>query len=102
MAPQSSGEEPNAWHSTEMAGTGKWSDPYSFIEDQFSIEKGVGASRIERNFSMLDGMAFEQGGANKVGIPSEALSEKAKVLNNAMEDFRKKRDADLPAPINRI
>jgi hypothetical protein len=84
-----------------MAGTGKWSDPYSFIEDQFSIQDGVGASRIERNFTMLDGMSYNQGGAVKAA-PKEQVSEKARALNSAMEDFRKKRDADLPAPINRL
>lgn len=98
---ESDGLEPNAWHSTEMAGTGKWSDPYSFIEDQFSIQDGVGASRIERNFTMLDGMSYNQGGAVKAA-PKEQVSEKARALNSAMEDFRKKRDADLPAPINRL
>jgi len=97
------GEEPNAWHSQEMSGSGKWSDGYSFIEDNFSIQDGVGASRIERNFTLLDGMAFAQGGAVKApAAPAEAVSEKARALNNAMEDFRKKRDADLPASINRI
>lgn len=102
VIPQTTDGEPNAWHSTEMAGTGKWSDPYSYIEDQFSIKDGVGASRIERNFTMLDGMSFSQGGAVKVAPPAEAVSEKARALNNAMEDFRKKRDADTPAPINRL
>ena len=85
-----------------MAGTGKWSDPYSFIEDQFSIKDGVGASRIERNFTMLDGMSYNEGGSVKSAPPSEQVSEKARALNNAMEDFRKKRDADMPAPINRL
>ena len=98
----SGGDEPNAWHSQEMSGTGKWSDGYSFIEDDFSIKDGVGASRIERNFTLLDGMAFAQGGAQKKAEPSAPVSEKARALNNAMEDFRKKRDADLPASINRI
>lgn len=102
VVPQSADGEPNAWHSTEMAGTGKWSDPYSFIEDQFSIQDGVGASRIERNFTMLDGMSYSQGGAVKSAPPAEAVSEKARALNSAMEDFRKKRDADMPAPLNRI
>ena len=98
----SGGDEPNAWHSQEMSGTGKWSDGYSFIEDDFSIKDGVGASRIERNFTLLDGMAFSQGGAQKKSEPAAPVSEKARALNNAMEDFRKKRDADLPASINRI
>jgi hypothetical protein len=48
-------------------------------------------------------MSFSQGGAVKApAAPAEAVSEKARALNNAMEDFRKKRDADLPASINRI
>lgn len=96
------GDEPNAWHSQEMSGTGKWSDGYSFIDDDFSIKDGVGASRIERNFTLLDGMSFAQGGAQKKSEPAAPISEKARALNNAMEDFRKKRDADLPAPINRM
>lgn len=102
VANPTGGDEPNAWHSQEMSGTGKWSDGYSFIEDDFSIKDGVGASRIERNFTLLDGMAFAQGGAQKKAEPSAPVSEKARALNNAMEDFRKKRDADLPASINRI
>lgn len=102
VANPSSSDEPNAWHSQEMSGTGKWSDGYSFIEDDFSIKDGVGASRIERNFTLLDGMAFAQGGAQKKAESSAPVSEKARALNNAMEDFRKKRDADLPASINRI
>lgn len=94
--------DPLAWHGNEMSGTGKWSDGYSFIEDNFSIADGVGASRIERNFALLDGMAYSEGGAQKTAPPPEKVSEKARALNSAMEDFKKKRDQDLPASINRI
>jgi hypothetical protein len=102
VTPPQSSDEPNAWHSNEMSGTGKWSDGYSYIDDIFSIQDGIGASRIERNFSMIDGMSYTEGGAIKKAPPAEPVSEKARALNSAMEDFRKKRDADLPAPINRI
>jgi hypothetical protein len=48
-------------------------------------------------------MSFTEGGADKKSAPAAAVvSEKARALNNAMEDFRKKRDADLPVQINRI
>lgn len=102
VEPPPATDEPNAWHTSEMSGTGKWSDGYSFIDDVFSIADGVGASRIERNFALLDGMSYNQGGAVKKAAPAEPVSEKAKALNNAMEDFRKKRDADIPVSINRI
>jgi hypothetical protein len=101
VTPQSSDVEPSAYHTAEMAGTGKWSDAYSFIEDQFSIEKGVGTSRIERNFTVLDGMSFSAGGNTVQSAPAEKVSEKAQALNSAVEAFRKARDSDLPAPIAR-
>jgi hypothetical protein len=94
-------DDPMAWHVNEMSGTGKWSDGYSFIEDNFSIAEGVGASRIERNFALLDGMSYSEGGDKKSAKPPEQVSEKARMLNSAMEDFKKKRDADMPS-INRI
>ena len=102
VTPPGAETDPLAWHTSEMSGTGKWSDGYSFIEDNFSIADGVGASRIERNFSVLDGMAYSQGGAAKTAPPPEKVSEKARALNSAMEDFKKKRDQDIPASINRI
>jgi hypothetical protein len=94
--------DPLAWHGSEMSGTGKWSDGYSFIEDEFSIADGKGASRIERNFALLDGMGYSEGGAQKTAPPAEKVSQKAQALNSAMEDFKKKRDMDLPASITRI
>jgi hypothetical protein len=83
-----------AWNSNEIGGTGKWSDAYSFIEDEFSIEKGTGGSRFERNFSLLDD------GTPAGGPPATPAqqSEKAKALNSAFDTFRKQRDQDLPAP----
>jgi hypothetical protein len=90
-------ESEPVWNSMELSSGNKWSDAYSFIEDQFSIEKGTGGSRFERNFSLLDdGMTNH----NSAG-PKEPMSEKAKVLNNAFDDFRKQRDADLPGPMAR-
>jgi len=87
------GEEP-LWSSAEIATSNKWSDAYSFIDDQFSIEKGTGGSRFERNFSLLDPIQEEK------AKPSQQ-SEKAKALNNAFDDFRKQRDSDLPGPVMR-
>lgn len=96
----SSGDvDPMAYHTAEMAGTGKWSDAYSFLDDNFSIEKGQGSSRIERNFAVLDGMGY--GGAPAAPPPPEKMSEKARVLNSAFDDFRKQRDSDLPGPMAR-
>ena len=86
-------EEEPMWSSAETATSNKWSDGYSFIEDQFSIEKGTGGSRFERNFSLLDNVT-------EVSKPSPQ-SEKAKALNNAFDDFRKQRDSDLPGPVMR-
>lgn len=95
---QPSAESEPIWNSMELSSGNKWSDAYSFIEDQFSIEKGTGGSRFERNFSLLDdGMTNH----NSAG-PKEPMSEKAKVLNNAFDDFRKQRDADLPGPMARL
>jgi hypothetical protein len=96
----SNGEEVGAYHTAEMAGSGKWSDAYSFLDDQFSIEKGQGSSRIERNFAVLDGMGYG-GGASSAPPPPENVSEKARVLNSAFDDFRKQRDSDLPGPMAR-
>lgn len=80
--------EPEAL-SAEISGGNRWSDPYSFIDDQFSIEKGTGGSRFERNFSLLD--------ANDVEPPKPTKeSEKAKALNSALDNYRKQRDADMP------
>ena len=87
-------EEEPLWNSAELATSNKWSDGYSFIDDQFSIEKGTGGSRFERNFSLLDETPAEQ------AKPSQQ-SEKAKALNNAFDDFRKQRDSDLPGPVMR-
>jgi len=78
-----------------MAGTGKWSDGYSFIEDEFSIEKGSGRSRIERNFEVIDGSPVP--GAPGPQAVQTKESEKARALNSAFDDFRKQRDQDLPA-----
>jgi len=100
-APVAAGEdEPLGWHSAEMAGTGKWSDGYSFIEDEFSIEKGSGRSRIERNFEVIDGSPVP--GASGPQPVQTKESEKARALNSAFDDFRKQRDQDLPgAPARR-
>jgi len=81
------------WSSAETASSNRWSDGYSFIEDQFSIEKGTGGSRFERNFSLL-----EQEPETTKPSPQ---SEKAKALNSAFDDFRKQRDSDLPGPVMR-
>ena len=83
-----------AWNSNEIGGTGKWSDAYSFIEDEFSIEKGTGGSRFERNFSLLDDAPPE--GRAPSAAPQQ--SEKAKALNSAFDTFRKNRDQDIPLP----
>jgi len=89
-------EEPLGWHSAEMAGTGKWSDGYSFLEDEFSIEKGVGRSRIERNFEVI-GNEPVPGSSGPAAVATKE-SEKARALNSAFDDFRKQRDQDLPGP----
>lgn len=93
VAKQSSEEEP-LWSSVELASSNKWSDAYSFIDDQFSIEKGTGGSRFERNFSLLDQVP-------EVAKPASQQSEKAKALNSAFDSFRKQRDSDVPGPIMR-
>jgi len=92
-------------YSLELSGSGKWSDAYSYIDDQFSIEKGVGSSRIERNFASLDGGPL--GGAGGGGrhqqqaIP-EPQSEKAKALNSAYDNYMKQRNSEVPsAPARR-
>jgi hypothetical protein len=90
-------ESEPVWNSMEMS-SGKWSDPYSFIDDQFSIEKGTGGSRFERNFSLLDDNSMT---GHNSGAPKEVMSEKAKALNNAFDNFKKERDADLPGPMAR-
>jgi hypothetical protein len=88
-------EEEPLWSSAELATSNKWSDGYSFIDDQFSIEKGTGSSRFERNFTLLDQAVPE------VSKPASQQSEKARVLNSAFDDFRKQRDSDLPGPVMR-
>lgn len=90
-----SSEEEPLWSSAELASSNKWSDGYSFIDDQFSIEKGTGGSRFERNFSILDQTP------EATSKPGSQQSEKAKVLNNAFDDFRKQRDSDVPGPAMR-
>lgn len=86
-------EEEPMWSSAETATSNKWSDGYSFIEDNFSIEKGTGGSRFERNFSLLE--------QEPETVKPSPQSEKAKALNNAFDDFRKQRDSDLPGPVMR-
>jgi hypothetical protein len=83
--------------SMEIISGNKWSDAYSFIDDQFSIEKGTGNSRFERNFSLLDDGLMGQ----QVSQPKEVMSEKARVLNSAFDDYRKQRDSDVPGPVAR-
>jgi len=90
------GEGVLAYHSAEMAGSGKWSDGYSYLDDQFSIEKGTGTNRIERSFALLD-----DGRSAPPSVQQSKESEKAKALNNAFDDFRKRRDAELPGPVAR-
>ena len=85
--------EPEAL-SAEISGGNRWSDPYSFIDDQFSIEKGTGGSRFERNFSLLDAADVEPPKPTKE-------SEKAKALNSALDNYRKQREADMPKPVFR-
>jgi hypothetical protein len=86
-----------AWNSMEISSGNKWSDAYSFIDDSFSIEKGTGGSRFERNFSLLD-----DGMPGPAPQAKEVMSEKAKALNSAFDDFRKQRDSDLPGPVARL
>lgn len=81
--------------SAEISAGNKWSDPYSFIDDQFSIEKGTGGSRFERNFSLL-------GPEENVPLKPTKESEKAKALNSALDNYRKQRDADMPKPPMRM
>jgi hypothetical protein len=95
---QPTAEAEPVWNSVELSSGNKWSDAYSFIDDQFSIEKGTGGSRFERNFSLLDDGITGQGPTQA----KEAMSEKAKALNSAFDDFRKQRDSDLPGPMARL
>ena len=94
---QTDGGEPMAYHSAEMAGSGKWSDAYSYLDDQFSIEKGTGTNRIERNFAVID----DGRGGTAAPVQQTKESEKARALHSAYDDFKKNRDADLPGPIAR-
>jgi hypothetical protein len=90
-------------YSLELSGSGRWSDAYSYIDDQFSIEKGVGTSRIERNFASLDGGPTGAGGGRhqQQAIP-EPQSEKAKALNSAYDNYMKQRNSEVPsAPARR-
>lgn len=93
-------------YSLELSGSGKWSDAYSYIDDQFSIEKGVGTSRIERNFASLDGGPLPGGGGGSTRHQQQAIpepqSEKAKALNSAYDNYMKQRNNDVPsAPARR-
>ena len=101
VEPVSSTEEPLAYHMAEMASGTKWSDAYSYIDDQFSIEKGTGVNRIERSFAVLDGMGSLSLGGQQVAVTQTQESEKAKALNSAFDNFRKQRDSDLPGPVAR-
>jgi hypothetical protein len=104
VAPPPQTEELNDY--TPEFASGKWSDNYSFLDDQFSIEKGIGGSRIARNFAGLDGAALPQGGGNQQQYQQpprqEVMSEKARALNSAFDNYMKQRDMDMPRPRDRI
>lgn len=104
VAPPPQTEELNDY--TPEFASGKWSDNYSFLDDQFSIEKGVGGSRIARNFAGLDGTpAAGQGSAPQQyqqAPRQEVMSEKARALNSAYDNYMKQREMDMPRPRDRI
>jgi len=105
VSPPPSTGDPDSY-SLELSGAGKWSDAYSYIEDQFSIEKGIGGSRIERNFASLDGGPLGgsagSGGRHQQQAIPEPQSEKAKALNSAYDNYMKQRNAEVPsAPARR-
>ena len=97
ITPPPATSDPDSY-SLELSGAGKWSDSYSYIEDQFSIEKGTGTSRIERNFASLDGgpLGGNASRHQQQAIP-EPQSEKARALNSAYDNYMKQRNADLPS-----
>jgi hypothetical protein len=101
VAPPAATGEPDSY-SLELSGSGRWSDAYSYIDDQFSIEKGIGGSRIERNFASLEGGPVAGGGRNQQQPIPEPQSEKARALNSAYDNYMKERNADIPsAPTRR-
>ena len=89
--------EPLAYHMAEMASGTKWSDSYSYIDEQFSIEKGTGNNRIERNFATLNPL----GAASQEPSKPDYQSEKAKALNSAYDTYMKQRESDMPGPMAR-
>ena len=103
---------PSAWHSAEMAA-GSWSDEYSFLDDTFSIEKGQGLNRIERNFGLWgeEGPGPGPGASPGPGPggpaaaaakPTHTPSKKEQALLNAFEALQASRSTDTPkAPVRK-
>jgi hypothetical protein len=87
---------PDAYHSAEMA-SGKWSDAYSFLGDNFSAEKGY--DPIQRNFQSLLGPGPVSGAASSA--PAEKRSPKEDALLKDFEAYSKARDRDVAGPPKR-
>lgn len=94
--------DPLAWHGAEMAA-GTWSDEYSFLEDTFSIEKGQGLNRIERNFgTLLEAEPAAAAAAAAAGADKKGPSQKEQALMQALEALQAARKTDVPsAPARR-
>ena len=88
------GSGPAAYHGAEMASGSRWTDSYSFLNDQFTCEKGI--NPIERNFASLLGPGA--GGIPQQSARPEPESEKAKALNSAYDNYMKEREKDFPLP----
>jgi hypothetical protein len=104
--PTLAGEDgPLGFHSTEMGG-GKLSDSYSFIQTNFTSDKGY--NPILKNFESLvsqptlEGFAGAGAGAGAGARPPaiKVSAKEAKLLSD-FESYSASRDRDIPGPLRR-
>lgn len=87
---------PLAWHPAEMGSS--LSDNYSFL-DIDTNSQGLGGNSIAHSFSFLSNGNNMNSLKN---INNNKNNNKMDQLTNKMEDLKKIRDMDTPAPIQRI
>ena len=95
------GGEPLAY-GNEMAGN-RWSDSYSFFDQQFEVSKGSGFDPIPRAFAQLQdstGGIVPGGGSQTQGqvvAQAQKRSKKEQEMDSRLESFQRSRDSDFPS-----
>jgi hypothetical protein len=95
--------DPQAYYGSEMMA-GKWSDSFSFLDTNFSADKGM--NPIERNFQSVlpAGVSVSGGGLGAAGMakPTEKRSAKEDALLREFEAYASSRDRDIQKPTARM